>query len=350
MLALGRLRERLRRRRRLRRRGARRRRRRTSLEPSAGTRRCRRSRSASRMRRRSARRRFAAPTRRCTGGWIALRRARGSSTPPRWRCSPTRGCPRRSRGSRAGRRPDRRPDDPLPRAAADAGVPPASRCWRVFRSRRRATASSRRTASCGRPTARCSRPVAPARRCSSLAHEPRDRVGYLGLGSNVGDRRAQLQAAPSTRCGRARRRAPRPRRRTRPTRSARSSTSPHFLNACVRIETDARPRGRCSTPCKAVERELGREPPAAVRHGPRPIDVDMLLLGDASTAPSADAAARGRCRRGASSSIPLLELDLVLRTPDGTRWRTPRGAAGRRGRAPRRAAAQTRSGRRAARR
>jgi 2-amino-4-hydroxy-6-hydroxymethyldihydropteridine diphosphokinase len=31
--------------------------------------------------------------------------------------------------------------------------------------------------------------------------------------------------------------------------------------------------------CKAVERELGRQP-GGVRHGPRPIDVDLLLLGD----------------------------------------------------------------------
>src|SRR5919204_31296 len=31
--------------------------------------------------------------------------------------------------------------------------------------------------------------------------------------------------------------------------------------------------------CKEVERELGREP-EGVRHGPRPIDVDVLLLGD----------------------------------------------------------------------
>ena len=31
--------------------------------------------------------------------------------------------------------------------------------------------------------------------------------------------------------------------------------------------------------CKAVERDLGREP-GGVRHGPRPIDVDVLLLDE----------------------------------------------------------------------
>ena len=51
-----------------------------------------------------------------------------------------------------------------------------------------------------------------------------------------------------------------------------------FLNACVRIETELEPEALLDA-CKAVERALGREP-GGVRHGPRPIDVDVLLLGD----------------------------------------------------------------------
>jgi 2-amino-4-hydroxy-6-hydroxymethyldihydropteridine diphosphokinase len=53
---------------------------------------------------------------------------------------------------------------------------------------------------------------------------------------------------------------------------------PDFLNACVEIETALGPEDLLDA-CKAVERELGRAA-GGVRHGPRPIDVDLLLLGD----------------------------------------------------------------------
>ncbi|MET0768299.1 MAG: 2-amino-4-hydroxy-6-hydroxymethyldihydropteridine diphosphokinase, partial [Solirubrobacteraceae bacterium] len=53
---------------------------------------------------------------------------------------------------------------------------------------------------------------------------------------------------------------------------------PDFLNACIRIETALDPEALLDA-CKAVERELGRRA-GGVRHGPRPIDVDVLLLGD----------------------------------------------------------------------
>ena len=49
-----------------------------------------------------------------------------------------------------------------------------------------------------------------------------------------------------------------------------------FLNACVRIETELEPEALLDA-CKAVETELGRAA-GGVRHGPRPIDVDVLML------------------------------------------------------------------------
>jgi 2-amino-4-hydroxy-6-hydroxymethyldihydropteridine diphosphokinase len=140
--------------------------------------------------------------------------------------------------------------------------------------------------------------------------------GYLGLGSNVGDRRANLQAAVDA----------------LPARGAvvlaSSSTydtdpvgevldQPSFLNACVLIETSLGPEELLDA-CKAIERELGREL-GGPRHGPRPIDVDVLLLGDEPfsserlTIPHAQATTRRFVL------IPLLELDFELRTPDGTR-------------------------------
>jgi 2-amino-4-hydroxy-6-hydroxymethyldihydropteridine diphosphokinase len=53
---------------------------------------------------------------------------------------------------------------------------------------------------------------------------------------------------------------------------------PDFLNAAVEIETDLRPEELLDL-CKEVERKLGRQP-GQVRHGPRVVDVDLLLLGD----------------------------------------------------------------------
>jgi 2-amino-4-hydroxy-6-hydroxymethyldihydropteridine diphosphokinase len=50
---------------------------------------------------------------------------------------------------------------------------------------------------------------------------------------------------------------------------------PDFLNAVVRVGTAFAPLELLDV-CKAVERELGRV--AGPRHGPRPIDVDLLLM------------------------------------------------------------------------
>jgi len=53
---------------------------------------------------------------------------------------------------------------------------------------------------------------------------------------------------------------------------------PDFLNAVVEIETDLGPEELLGQ-CKRIESELGRREGGA-RHGPRPIDIDILLLGD----------------------------------------------------------------------
>lgn len=141
-------------------------------------------------------------------------------------------------------------------------------------------------------------------------------IGYLGLGSNVGDRRANLQGALDALQGR------------NVDVLAASSVyetepvgeildQPDFYNACLRISTDTQPEELLDT-CKAVERELGRVP-GGPRHGPRPIDVDVLLLGslehrsDRLTLPHPEV----RSRRFVL--VPLLELDPELTLSDGTR-------------------------------
>ena len=92
---------------------------------------------------------------------------------------------------------------------------------------------------------------------------------------------------------------------------------PDFLNQCVEIETDLGPEELLDA-CKVVEREGGRMV-AGPRHGPRPIDVDLLLLGDLEhesdrlRIPHRDVTTRRFVLE------PLVELDPELALPDGTR-------------------------------
>ncbi len=53
---------------------------------------------------------------------------------------------------------------------------------------------------------------------------------------------------------------------------------PDFLNAAARVRTGLEPEALLAV-CKAIEVELGRVA-GGPRHGPRPIDVDLLLLGE----------------------------------------------------------------------
>lgn len=137
--------------------------------------------------------------------------------------------------------------------------------------------------------------------------------GFLGLGSNIGDRLANLRAA----------------RDALPVTVVASSSvyetepqgevldQPDFLNAVIEIETELGPEELLDA-CKAVERDLGREG-GGERHGPRPIDVDLLLLGDLEhrserlTLPHAEVTSRRFVL------APLLELAPDLALPDGTR-------------------------------
>ena len=141
-------------------------------------------------------------------------------------------------------------------------------------------------------------------------------AGYLGLGSNVGDRLGHLRAAVELLDDHG---------------VAVTATSsvyetepvgeildqPDFLNAAVAIETDHGPQQLLDT-CKAIEVEQGRMF-GGPRHGPRPLDVDLLLLGDLElqterlTLPHPQVSARRFVLE------PLLELDPQLTLPDGTR-------------------------------
>jgi 2-amino-4-hydroxy-6-hydroxymethyldihydropteridine diphosphokinase len=99
-------------------------------------------------------------------------------------------------------------------------------------------------------------------------------TAYLGLGSNLGNRKANLASAL---------------RRMQPlvrvegvsslyeTKAVGPIEQPDFLNAAVRVATGLQPVALLRH-VKAVEREIGRR--FAEPQGPRPIDIDILLYGD----------------------------------------------------------------------
>ena len=142
------------------------------------------------------------------------------------------------------------------------------------------------------------------------------RIGYLGLGSNVGDRRANLQAAVDALPGAGVEvLASSSVYETEPVGEVLDQRD--FFNACVRVETELGPEDLLDA-CKAVERALGREP-GGVRHGPRPIDIDLLLLehvqheSDRLRLPHREVTTRRFVL------VPLLELDPELEVTGGRR-------------------------------
>jgi 2-amino-4-hydroxy-6-hydroxymethyldihydropteridine diphosphokinase len=142
------------------------------------------------------------------------------------------------------------------------------------------------------------------------------RTGYLGLGSNVGDREGHLRAAiASLRDNGVEVVEVSPTYETEPVGEV--LAQPDFLNAAVRIRTELEPEALLDR-CKAIEAERGRALQAP-RHSPRPLDVDLLLLGDLELSTERLTLPHPEVRSRRFVLVPLLELDPDLRLPDGTR-------------------------------
>ena len=141
-------------------------------------------------------------------------------------------------------------------------------------------------------------------------------ICYLGLGSNVGDRRVNLQAtvellwahdvvvlvSSSV-------------YETEPVGEVLDQRA--FYNACVRVETELGPE-KLLDACKAVERAFGRVQPgedAYVQHGPRAIDVDLLLLGETTYSSQRLTLPHREVTTRRFVLVPLLELDPELEVP-----------------------------------
>jgi 2-amino-4-hydroxy-6-hydroxymethyldihydropteridine diphosphokinase len=91
----------------------------------------------------------------------------------------------------------------------------------------------------------------------------------------------------------------------------------NFLNACLLVETALGPSQLLET-VKRLERELGRAD-SSPRHGPRPIDIDVLLLGDLQLSDERMSLPHAHLLQRRFVLIPALELDFDLSTPGGRR-------------------------------
>lgn len=140
------------------------------------------------------------------------------------------------------------------------------------------------------------------------------RTGYLGLGSNVGDRESHLRAAIELL---------RERGVEVDAVSSTYETEPvgevldqaDFLNAAIRIRTELEPEALLDL-CKEIEIVRGRSLDAP-RHSPRPLDVDLLLLGDLELSTERLTLPHPEVTSRRFVLVPLLELDPELCLPAG---------------------------------
>jgi 2-amino-4-hydroxy-6-hydroxymethyldihydropteridine diphosphokinase len=133
---------------------------------------------------------------------------------------------------------------------------------------------------------------------------------YLGLGSNLGDRLANLREAVRLLAERG-------------VRAARSSRvyetdplggppQPEYLNAVVDVETELDARELLEV-CLAVEEAMGRE--RTERWGPREIDIDVLTFGTDEIDQPGLQIPHPRMHERAFVLVPLLELTPTRRCP-----------------------------------
>ena len=136
--------------------------------------------------------------------------------------------------------------------------------------------------------------------------------GFLGLGSNLGDRLDNLRAAVQLLAARPGLRIVASSRvyETAPV----GPTQPDFLNAVVQVDVDLSPRELLSA-CLEVEDELGRV--RLERWGARTIDIDVLSLGSETIHEPGLEVPHSRMRERAFVLVPLLELEREPFLPGG---------------------------------
>lgn len=142
-------------------------------------------------------------------------------------------------------------------------------------------------------------------------------IAYLGLGSNLGDREANLQAAREAldwgpvrlvRCSKL--------YETEPVGGP--PEQPWFLNQAVEIDTRFDARGLLER-CLAIESALGRRRSLEVRWGPRVVDIDLLVFGDEVIEEPDLIVPHPRLTVRAFALAPLAEIDPNLMIPGAGR-------------------------------
>ncbi len=138
---------------------------------------------------------------------------------------------------------------------------------------------------------------------------------YLGLGSNLGDRLGNLQAAVDA-LNAEDGIAVASSSRVWETDPVGGPPQPDFLNAVLRVRTALEPLAFLEA-CQRVEAALGRV--RGVPWGPRTLDIDIELIGPRVLDEPSLTIPHPRMARRAFVVLPLLELDGDLMLPDGTR-------------------------------
>jgi 2-amino-4-hydroxy-6-hydroxymethyldihydropteridine diphosphokinase len=136
---------------------------------------------------------------------------------------------------------------------------------------------------------------------------------FVGLGSNLGERETTLRAAIG-------------RLRTIPgvevsavsnlrdTEPVGYVDQPRFLNGAVELETDLSARALLGVLLE-LERAFGRDRAAGPPHGPRTLDLDLLLYGDATIDEPLLEVPHPRLHERRFVLEPLAELDPDLEVP-----------------------------------
>lgn len=138
-------------------------------------------------------------------------------------------------------------------------------------------------------------------------------IAYLGLGSNLGDRPENLQAARESldqgpvrmiRCSKL--------YETQPVGGP--DDQPWFLNQVAEVQTSLSP-GQLLDRCMAIERALGRDRMDEERWGPRTVDIDLLVMGSVNVSEDGLVVPHPRLAARAFVLIPLAELAPDLSVP-----------------------------------
>jgi 2-amino-4-hydroxy-6-hydroxymethyldihydropteridine diphosphokinase len=102
-------------------------------------------------------------------------------------------------------------------------------------------------------------------------------ICYLGVGSNLGDRRKNINLAVKLIGSLKNTKVMRLSKLSESAPCGGPAGQPDYLNAAVKISTGFSPLTLLKK-LKTIEKKIGRTP--AVRFGPRVIDLDILLYGD----------------------------------------------------------------------